>query len=63
MMKKFLSSPDGQNVVINYILTPERKQSFGILLLGIVDKPGLSPDQKELVRNIAESQLHGVSGR
>jgi len=63
MVKKFLSSPDGQNMVISYISTPEGRQFFGTLLLGIVDKIGLSPDQKEMVRNIAESQLQGVSGR
>lgn len=63
MVKKFLSSPDGQNMVISYISTPEGRQFLGTLLLGIVDKLGLSPEQKEMVRNIAESQLQGVSGR
>ena len=63
MVKKFLSSTEGQNMVISYISTPEGKQFFGTLLLGIVDKLGFSPDQKERVRNIAESQLQGVPGR
>ena len=62
-VKKFLSSPEGQNMVISYISTPEGKQFFGTLLLGIVDKLGLSPGQKEIEQHIAESQLQGVSGR
>ncbi|MEI6841600.1 MAG: hypothetical protein WCK53_10055 [Methanomicrobiales archaeon] len=63
MAKKFLSSPEGQNMITSYIQTPEGKQFFGTLLLGIVDKLNLSPEQKETVRTIAESQLQGVSGR
>jgi hypothetical protein len=63
MVKKFLSSPDGQNMVISYISTPQGKQFLGTLLLGIADKLNLSPEQKEMVRNIAESQLQGVAGR
>jgi hypothetical protein len=63
MVKKFLASPDGQKMVISYISTPEGKQFLGTLLLGITDKLNLSPEQKETVRQIAESQLQGVSGR
>lgn len=63
MVKKFLASPDGQKMVISYISTPEGKQFLGTLLTGIADKLNLSPEQKETVRQIAESQLQGVSGR
>ena len=62
MVKQFLSSPDGRNMIINYISTPQGKQFLGNLLLGIVDKLNLSPEQKEMIRNIAQSQIQGPSG-
>jgi hypothetical protein len=62
-VKKFLASPDGLNMVISYISTPEGKQFFGTLLTRVVDSLNISSEQKETVRQIAESQLQGVSGR
>ena len=43
--------------------TPHDKQFFGTPLIGIADKLSISPEQKEMVRNIAESQLKGVADR
>jgi len=45
------------------ISTPEGKQFFGTLLTRVVDTLNISSEQKETVRQIAESQLQGVSGR
>jgi hypothetical protein len=63
MVKKFLASPDGQNMIINYISTPQGKQFLGNLLMGIVDKMNISPEQKEMVRKIAQSQIQESSGQ
>jgi hypothetical protein len=61
-VKNFLSSPDGQKMIINYISTPQGKQFLGNLLLGIVDKLNISPEQKEMIRKIAQSQIQESSG-
>jgi len=60
-VKNFLASPEGQNMIINYVSTPQGKQFFGNLLLGIVDKLNISPEQKEMIRKIAQSQIVGLS--
>jgi len=61
-VKKFLTSPDGQNMIVNYISTPQGKQLLGNILLGIVDKLNISPEQKEMLRKIAQSQIQESSG-
>jgi len=61
MVKKFLASPEGQDMVISYISTPQGKQFFGTILLRIVEELNVSTEQKEIVKQIAESQLAGAS--
>jgi hypothetical protein len=59
MVKKFLGSPDGQNMLVGYISTPEGKKLLGTLLLGVVDRLNITPEQKQMVRTLAEQQLQG----
>lgn len=59
MVKKFLASPEGQNMIVGYVSSPEGKKMLGNLLLGVVDKLNLSPEQKQTIRTIAEQQLQG----
>jgi hypothetical protein len=59
MVKKFLGSPDGQNMLVGYVSTPEGKKLLGTMLLGVVDRLNITPEQKQMVRTLAEQQLQG----
>ncbi len=59
MVKRFLGSPEGQDMIVGFIATPEGKKLLGNLLLHIVDRLDLSPEQKQTIRSIAEQQLQG----
>jgi hypothetical protein len=59
LMKKFLSSPDGQRMMIKYISTREGEQFLGNLLLGGVDAMNITPEQKDIVRQVARLQVQG----
>ncbi|HTY15376.1 MAG TPA: hypothetical protein VMC42_06685 [Methanoregulaceae archaeon] len=59
MVKKFLGSPEGQNMIVEYVSSPEGRKLLGTMLLGVVDRLNLSPEQKQTIRTIAEQQLSG----
>lgn len=59
MVKKFLGSPEGQNMIVGYVSSPEGKKLLGTMLLGVVDRLNLSPEQKQMIRSLAEQQLQG----